>query len=137
MGEISINYWAVIAAAIANIAIGALWYGPVFGKYWKKLMGFTDDTMKAMPLRAWQAVVGGLVNSLVIAYVLLFFTVTWVAPTFGGALMAAFWIWLGFVATTQISSYLWEGKPLKLFLLNTVCSFLSYLVMASILVLWQ
>ena len=137
MAEVSINYWALIAAAVANMAIGALWYGPVFGKQWKKLMGLTEEAMKTMPLTAGQAMLGGALNSLIIAYVLLFFTVTWVTPTLGGALSAAFWIWLGFVATTQIGSYLWEGKPLKLFFLNAAYSLVAYGVMATILVLWQ
>lgn len=30
--QITINYWKVIGAAVANVAVGALWYGPVFGK---------------------------------------------------------------------------------------------------------
>jgi len=137
MVELTINYWALIAAAAANMAIGALWYGPVFGKQWRKLAGISDEAMKDMPLKAWQAMIGGAVNSLVIAYVLLFFTATWVAPSLEGALMAAFWVWLGFIATTQIGSYLWEGKPLKLFFLNTAYSLISYGVMAAILVLWQ
>lgn len=136
MVEVAVNYWALIAAAVANMAIGMLWYGPLFGGQWKRLTGITDESMKAMPLKPWQAMVGGLVISLIIAYVLLFFTVTWVT-TLSGALMAGFWIWLGFVATTQIGSFLWEGKPFSLFVLNTAYSLVAYGVMASILFLWQ
>lgn len=136
MIELDVNYLAVIAAAVANMAIGVLWYGQLFGKKWKQLSGITDEAMANMPLKPWQSMVLGLVNSLVIAYVLLFFTATWVT-TIGGALIAAFWIWLGFVATTQIGSFLWEGKPFSLFLLNTAYALISYGVMAVILVLWQ
>lgn len=137
MVEVAINYWALIVAAVANMAIGMLWYGPLFGKQWKAMNGFTDESMKAMPLKPWQAMIGGLITSLIIAYVLLFFTVTWVDPTVTGALMAAFWIWLGFVATTQLSGFLWEGKSFKLFILNTAYSLIAYGVMAAILVLWR
>ena len=137
MIEVAINYWALIVAAVANMAIGMLWYGPVFGKQWMALTGITKESMKDMPLKPWQAMIGGLVTSLIIAYVLVFFTVTWVEPTLPAALMAGFWVWLGFVATTQISTFLWEGKPFKLFLLNTGYSLVAYLVMVSILVLWQ
>lgn len=137
MVELSINYWALIAAAVANMAIGALWYGPVFGALWKRLTGITDEAMAQMPLKPWQAMLGGLVNSFVIAYILFFFTAPWVVPTIAGALMGAFWVWLGFVATTQIGSYLWEGKPLTLFFLNAAYSLVAYGVMATILVLWR
>jgi len=119
------------------MVVGSLWYGPVFGKYWMKLMGFTKESMQSMELKAWQAMALGAINSLIIAYVLVFFTVTWVPATIGGALMGAFWIWLGFVATTQISSFLWEGKPFMLFVLNTAYSLIAYGVMSAILVLWQ
>ena len=137
MIEVAINYWALIVAAVANMVIGMLWYGPLFGKQWMKLTGITPEGMKSMPLKPWQAMIGGLIVSLIIAYILLFFTVTWVEPTLTGALMGAFWIWLGFVATTQISTFLWEGKPLQLFILNTAYSLVAYGVMAAILVLWR
>ena len=136
MVEVSINYLALIVAAAANMAIGMLWYGPLFGKKWMQLSGFTEESMKQMPLKPWQAMVGGVIISLIMAYVLLLFTITWVT-TLGGVLIAAFWIWLGFVATTQVHSLLWEGKPLMLFVLNTTYSLLAYGVMASILFLWQ
>lgn len=136
MIEIAVNYWAVLVAAIANMAIGMLWYGPLFGKQWMAMTGITKESMKAMPMKPWQAMVGGLVTSLIIAYVLVFFTLTWVG-SLSEALMSAFWIWLGFVATTQISGFLWEGKSFKLFVLNTAYSLVAYGVMAAILFLWQ
>jgi len=137
MVELSLNYWALIVAAVANMAIGFLWYGPLFGKQWKKLMGFTDESLKNMPLSATSAMALGAVNSLVIAFMLFYFTAPWVSITLGGAVMGAFWIWLGFVATTQIGSFLWEGKSIKLFFLNVAYSLVAYSVMAVILVLWQ
>lgn len=136
MVDIAINYYALIVAAVANIAIGMLWYGPLFGKPWMAMTGLTKESIKTMPLKPMYAMLGGLINSLLIAYVLLFFTATWVTDL-NGALMAAFWIWLGFVATTQISGFLWEGKPFKLFLINTSYSLVAYGVMAAILVLWR
>lgn len=137
MVEVTINYWALIVAALANMIVGMLWYGPLFGKKWMQLVGITADGMKSMAMKPWQAMIGGLINSLIIAYVLLFFTVTWVTPDIGGALFGAFWIWLGFVATTQIGSFLWEGKPITLFLINTSYSLVAYGVMSAILVLWR
>lgn len=136
MVEIVVNYWAVLAAAIANMAIGMLWYGPIFGKQWMAMTGITKESMKDMPLKPWQAMIGGLVTSLIIAYVLVFFTLTWVS-SLTEALMSTFWIWLGFVATTQLSGFLWEGKSFKLFVLNTAYSLIAYGVMTAILFLWQ
>ena len=46
-----INVWAVLAAALANFAIGGLWYSPaLFGKVWMRANGFTDaDLQKGSP----------------------------------------------------------------------------------------
>ncbi|MBI3341870.1 DUF1761 domain-containing protein, partial [Candidatus Curtissbacteria bacterium] len=37
--EFQINYMAVVAAAVVNMVLGFLWYGPLFGKPWMKMMG--------------------------------------------------------------------------------------------------
>lgn len=138
--EIIINYWAVLAAAITNMAIGTLWYGPLFGARWMAYMGFTKDSIHTMPLKPWQAMVGGLVTALITAFVLAHIVVM-SKVVFGDmgyvtGLMTALWVWLGFAMTTQASSFLWEGKPLGLFVLNASNSFVTLMVMALILVLW-
>ena len=134
--EISINYWAVLAAAVANMLVGSLWYGPLFGKQWKKLMGFSAEDPKSMKMKASTAMVGGLVTALVTAYVLAHFADVWGALDTAGAFALAFWIWLGFVATTQLAGVLWEGRPGKLFFLYTLQSLVSLVVIAWILVAW-
>ncbi len=126
--QITINYWGVIGAAVANVAIGALWYGPVFGKAWRKMMGFTEADMKSMPLTPAQAITGGIVTALVMAFVL-----SQIAPQGTPAVTLAFWPWLGFVATTQAGSWLWEGKSFKLFLFNAAESFVALLAMALVI----
>ena len=42
----AINWIAVIVAAVAFFALGAIWYGPIFGKAWQKGVGLSDDEMK-------------------------------------------------------------------------------------------
>lgn len=135
--DISINLWAVVAAAVANIVIGSLWYGPVFGKYWQKLMGFTPESIRAMNMTPARAVSIALVSSLVMAYVLAHFEDVWGVLSNGDALTLAFWVWLGFVATNQLGSVLWEGKPWRLWILNAANSLVSYAAMALILANWR
>ena len=41
--DTAVNYMTVLAAAVASMAVGLLWYSPLlFGKPWMKLMGLTD-----------------------------------------------------------------------------------------------
>ncbi len=124
------NYWAIIGAAVANVAVGALWYGPVFGKTWRKLMGFTEADMRNMPLTPAQAISGGVVTALIMAFVL-----SQIAPQGILPLTLAFWPWFGFVMPIQAGSWLWEGKSFKLFAFNAAASFVSLFVMALVLTL--
>ena len=137
MIDIAINYWAVLVAAIASFVVGWLWYGPLFGKMWKGLMGLTDESMKAMAMKPATAMFWGFVTSLIMAYVLANFTVVWGALGLAGAWSLAFWVWLGFLATTELGSYLWEGRPFKLFVLNAAHRLVSIFLMTVVLVLWM
>src|SRR6185437_9652403 len=100
--EVHVNYLAVAAAAVVSYIIGAIWYGAIFSKVWMKLTGITD--MKPAPMN----MVLVLVSSFVMAYVLdhsLTFGNYYFEKTGGqksgisSALMGAFFLWLGFVAT--------------------------------------
>ncbi len=45
---VDINYGAVLVAAIIEIVLGFLWYGPFFGKMWMKSIGVTEGKTKGM-----------------------------------------------------------------------------------------
>lgn len=123
---------AIVIAAFVSFAVGALWYGPVFGKTWMKLMNFTPESMKAMSMTPARAMTLGFISHLVFAGVLAQFVLAvdmgvWVAMTL------AFWIWLGFYATTTLGGYLWEGKSLKLVAFNMAYQLVGLLVTAAVL----
>lgn len=135
--EIPINYIAVIGAAVAAIVLGALWYGPVFGKQWMALAGLTKEGMKSMKMSPAVAMFGGLITSLLMAYVLSH------GITFGnaylgtsgvaGGMMGAFWYWLGFAVPLTGGAYLWEGKSIKLWILNAGYYLVALMLMGAIL----
>ena len=136
MGFFALNYWAVLAAAVANMVIGSLWYGPVFGAKWQAYLGLSKDDMHKMPLTAKQAMVGGSITALVMSFVIaqLVFGLGIIMPL--EALMLAFWLWLGFGVTLSAGSFLWEGRPLGLFVLNAAHWLVSIVVMTLILAWW-
>ena len=133
---VEINNLAVLVAAIASMVIGFLWYGPLFGNQWKKLMGFTDKSMKGMKMTPMQAMIGGFISTLLMAYILAHFVDYVQAKTIVEGIEAGFWIWLGFIATVQIGMVLWEGKPFKLFALNTLHYLVTLATMGAILAVW-
>jgi len=137
MIEPTINYLAVLVAAVASFVLGFLWYGPLFGKPWMKMMGFTPKSVKKMKLSPMQAMGLGFLISLLTPYVLSHFVDYLEVTTFAGAVQLAFWFWLGLVAPVQTGVFLWEGKPFKLFVLNTIYNLLVLIVMTGIVAVWQ
>lgn len=138
----TINYLAVLLAAVASIVIGFLWYGPVFGKPWMKLMGFSkDDIEKAKKKGMTQTYVIMILGSLVMSYVLAHtteFAMTYTKTySIMGGLMSGFWTWLGFMAPIQMDEVLWGGKPWKLYFLNTGYRLASLLAMGVIIATWR
>ncbi len=132
-----INYFAVLVATLAAYAVGALWYTVLFQKPWIKLMGLTPEKMQSMPLTGPQAMALGFVATLVTVYVLAHFVVMLNVTDLSGAFQLGFWIWLGFIATVQIHTFLYEGKSIKLFLINAGHTLVATVLAASILALWR
>ncbi|MBS3127003.1 DUF1761 domain-containing protein [Candidatus Woesearchaeota archaeon] len=135
--QITVNYVAVLVAAIVSMVLGALWYSPVlFGKQWMKLSNIDPKKMPEMKKKAKTSYALNFVAVLVMAYVLAHTVQYAQAATVFEGVQAGFWVWLGFIATVLLGSVLWEGKPWKLYLLNAAHYFVSLVVMGVILTLW-
>ena len=134
---VNVNLVAVLAAAIASMVLGFLWYGPLFGKQWIQLMGWgkmNKAAMDKMKKGASKGYAVMFVTSLVMAYVLAHIVAYSGAVTAMEGAQAGFWIWLGFVATVTLGSVLWEGKSMKLYYLNAAYHLVNLAVMGVILV---
>ena len=132
------NYVALLAAAIASTIVGMLWYTVIFGKMWMRLMGISKEKMEEMKRRGMgQTYAMNFIATLVMGYVLAQFTVGWNVANAADALQLAFWVWLGFIATTMIGSVLWDRKPVKLYMINVLFQLVSVSIMAVILAMWR
>jgi hypothetical protein len=140
--SVPVNYWAILVAAIVNIVLGFLWYGPFFGKSWQAMMGFTQESMAAQKAKGMMtsSMVIMMIGSLLMAYVLahsLIFAATYTKTTgIAAGLMVAVWTWLGFIAPVSIGTVIWEGKPWKLWIINAVYYIVGLALMGIILALW-
>ena len=122
-------YWSIIVAAIAQMIIGYLWYGPLFGKIWMRLSKAKMNSKKsAIPSYVWM-----FVGSLVTAYILKIVLLVFPFASASGVTLTAVLLWLGFNVPVLLGSILWEGKSFKLYALNTLYYLVSYIVMAQIL----
>jgi surface polysaccharide O-acyltransferase-like enzyme len=133
-----VNYLAVLVAAILNMIIGALWYSPgLFGKSWMQLAGIKPEDAQKRAGGMQRAYGLMFVASLLIAYALA--RVLWYAKagSAGGGAMIGLLAWVGFVATTHGANYLFEGKPFRLYGINTGYSLVSFIVMGALLGIWR
>lgn len=130
-----VNYVAVLAAGVSSMVLGALWYGPLFGKKWISLMGWSQaEVEKKKKEGAGASYALGFVFALVTAFVLShLFTLLGIADKHA-AWSVVLWIWLGFYATITAGSVLWEGKKWDLWLLNNAYHVVNLLVVSTVLV---
>ena len=136
--EISINYWAVLVAAIANMALGFIWYSKaVFGKAWMKMLGMTDKKMQEAQKKGMAKILLiAFIGALVMSYVLAHFVDYLEATDIISGIQLGLWLWLGIVAVILLGTILWEGKPLKLYLINAGYWLVTLVVMSVILAIW-
>ncbi|HKW31520.1 MAG TPA: DUF1761 domain-containing protein [Candidatus Acidoferrum sp.] len=137
----SLNWLAILVAAISTMILGFLWYSPLlFAKAWTREMGYTPDDkakMDEMRKSAGPAYAGSFVASLISAFTLALILHGMRAESLHFGMMASFHIWFGFVATVQFTGALFAKQSMKLFAINTGYQLVCYLVMGAILVLWN
>jgi hypothetical protein len=137
METVSINFIAVLLAAVSNMVIGAVWYSPMlFGKQWSSLMGYKDKDIPKMQEEAKTGYAVMFIVSIISAYVMAHFVQYLGISTVQEAATFGFWIWLGFVGAVQVSDHVWNGKPMQLLYINTSYRLVSTIAMALILTMW-
>ncbi len=128
------SYLAVIVAAIAQYILGFLWYGPLFGKTWRALMGVKDQSMGA---GMGKTLVWSFIGSLVTAGVLRKFATMVGATSVGAGISLGAMVWLGFIATVTLASVLYEKRSVNLYILNNAYQLVSLVVMGAIVAAWR
>lgn len=156
--NMEINYWAVLGCAGASMAIGAVWYGPLFGRKWMEVNDLSPDDVskreamqkEAMPLSIVQFVLS-LLQIFILSIILYVYyrytnligscielgqcverTTTYV--------FSSFLIWLGFIMPTVAGLAMWNMKPARvrwtLFGLSAGYQLICLLVFGFILGQW-
>ena len=135
-----VNYWAILVAAIAYFCAGAIWYSPVlFSKTWMAETKIVPDKSKSfaglMITTFLITVFEVIVLSLIIGY-------SNCSDLCGGSsllsgLSMGVLVGLGFVATTLGVTFLYEGRSLKLFLIDAGYHIIGLAIAGAILGVWK
>ncbi|HLB53460.1 MAG TPA: DUF1761 domain-containing protein [Chlamydiales bacterium] len=122
------DWIGILIAAVLNMAIGAVWYSHwLFGDLWLKI---TKE--KELHWLSWRALIQ-FVPSFGIAFFIDFFERHLGVTTVTDGMFVSFCFWLGFVAPTQVSSFLWGTRSWKLFAINGSYRLLAFLVMGGLI----
>ena len=130
-----LNWLGIFLGALAGFVLGALWYGPLFGKVWMNLLGISKEDGKNVNM-------GVLMGSSGLTYIVLAVVIAvlmgmtpacceggycWSqGATIGGL------VGLG-CCTTVFNNALYEMKPFKLMLINGVYSILNGAIIGTII----
>jgi len=133
--EVQVNYLAVFLAMLSSMVVGSVWYArKVFGNTWAKLAKIDMDKDRGS---VFKPIATTVVVSLITAYVLAH--VAYLSNHFfensflQDSLMTAFWMWLGFTAARFITHDAFEGRPVKLTVLNIGNEFVTIMAMGLII----
>ncbi len=138
METVALNYLAVLVAGVAYFLLGGLWYSPVlFAKPWMQAQGLTQADAERMQKNAAPAYVTSFIGSLVAAFVMALFIGMTDVTTLQGGLTTGFFIWLGFVATTNAPPYFYEDRSKRVYLMYAGYTLVGFLLMGSILAIWR
>jgi len=130
----TLNWFAIVVAAISSFIIGSLWYSPLmFQKAWMKANNFNDESLQG----------ANMLKIFSLAFILMFpasFSLAmYLGPDAGAGFGAAagfmagtFWV-MAFVGV----HYLFERKPFSLFLINGFYSTVALTAMGVIIGVWQ
>jgi hypothetical protein len=129
----TLNYIAIIAAALSAFILGGIWYSPkVFGKTWQLASGMNNDSKK--PHTA---------GIFVVAFVFALLSALAFAVFASSATSLAEYIHLSlivgvlFVATSFAINYLFAGRHVKLLLIDAGYHIVQFLLYGLIIGLWH
>lgn len=130
MAFAGMNYLAVLIAAIAAFVIGAIYYGAL-GKPWMKAARIDPASAQMSPVLFAISFASELVMATMVAGV-----VGHLGPgevTLVNGIASAFFLWLGFVATTLVVNHRYQGFGWDLSLIDGVHWLLVLLAMGAII----
>jgi hypothetical protein len=132
----------IVLAALATFIIGFIFHSPPLGAIWMRLANihptgnekFTD----MLPKMGWNL----LVNLVTASILSMLFWIIFSSPLMGdktwykGAIWGA-WVWLGFIVTSSSIEVIWMNRSWKLWAYECMASFVAFVAMGIILVLFQ
>lgn len=130
------NPWAILVGGGILWVLGAAWYSPaLFAKPWMAMLGIqkTESRKPGMLL----AMTASLLCDVVVAFMLEHLILWADATSFGWGAMIGIIAWIGFIAATTLPQGMYEGRPFKLFAVNSGYWLIGLAVVGGMLAVWH
>ena len=133
-----LNILAILGSGIASLILGFVWYGRLFGKAWAGYTGWTEEKIKTIPgSRMARTYILTFLAALVSAFVLAVLSRALGASGALDVLILGLVTGIGIAAMGFATTFLFEHKPLGLWLIVAGYQ-VFYLVIAGIIVtVWR
>lgn len=136
----AINWLAVVVSAVAFFALGAIWYGPLFGKAWQKGAGLSDEEIKSanMGKLFGSAFVFALIICVGMAIFFFGFGTDPENPmTLTTGAMMGLMTGIFFILPSTCMNYLFARKPASFMMIDSFYHIVAYTMVGIILGAWQ
>ncbi len=128
----NLNWLAVLAAAVAGFATGAVWYG-VFARPWMAAAGLTDDDIQQ---EASTYIFSGVLQIVMAITLAVVIAQTGIASWLGGAILG-FVIGIGLVTANKALNAAFQGTSRNLVIIDGLHAATAFAFMGAILGGWQ
>jgi hypothetical protein len=132
-----INYWAVLVAGALGFGLGGVWYR-LLAEPWKAAHNFTTEQIRAHHGKgaAPTPLIIAFVADLIMAWMLAGLMGHLGAITVKNGLIAAFFVWFGFVITTLAVNNTFGMRSPKLILIDGGHWLAALLLMGAVIGAW-
>ena len=133
---LTVNILPLIIGAVFNMVLGMLWYSPVlFAKPWMKEAGITQESIEGSNGKMGKVYMLTTLFAVVTSYVIgLVITNLGITSILYGIIVAVI-VWIGTSFPMVIKNWGFEGRSIKLGLINHGYDLVVYIVVAILFVL--
>ena len=127
-----INWIAVALGAVFSMILGTLWYGPLFGKLWMRLINKKAEELESNPAMYVITFITAFIGSFVLAILVNSLGITsWYWGLVAGAV-----VWLGIGFTGLVSTSIFNETKFGVVLLFGIYQLIVYLVEGLVFAIW-
>jgi hypothetical protein len=136
-----VNYWAILVCGVLSMVVGAIWYGPLFGRKWCEIIGVDPNNVeriKKMQRESAKLYFIQLLLTLFQVWVLAYYIEGWKEAS---GLQNALWIWVAFVMPIIAGTAMWNNDSKKIawtrFLIQSGYQLVIFIIFGLILGFWK